>query len=57
MTKKQTTREFKEGQAAAKNGGHVVDNPYKTLTAFDHEEVTKYKDWIDGFLIKKGYTL
>jgi hypothetical protein len=46
---------FDIGVVAAKIGLKATDNPYKPATALGSDGVQQYADWLDGYLLMKGY--
>ncbi|CAB5178666.1 hypothetical protein UFOVP158_23 [uncultured Caudovirales phage] len=46
---------FGKGFASARDGGKAKDNPFKPATALGSDGVQQYADWLDGYLIVKGY--
>lgn len=52
MTKRNA---FDIGVAAAKIGLKANCNPFKPATALGSDGVQQYADWLDGYLMAKGY--
>jgi hypothetical protein len=46
---------FFDGFAAGYSGPKATDNPYKPATALGSDGVQQYADWLDGYLMAKGY--
>lgn len=46
---------FSMGNMAAKEGRRATDNPFKPATALGSDGVQQYADWLDGYLMQKGY--
>ena len=52
---KKNSLAFNMGTGAAKAGRKVTDNPFKQATALGSDGVQQYADWLDGYLMVKGY--
>jgi hypothetical protein len=46
---------YVEGCEAASKGRKATDNPYKPATALGSDGAQQYADWLDGYLMARGY--
>jgi hypothetical protein len=52
---KDKSKAFRAGYNECLLGFKATDNPYKPATALGSDGVQQYADWLDGYLMAKGY--